>query len=97
MENLKVINQRENPLFNRKEVQINVEINVAPKTKEAEELVAKHFLSQPENVKIRKIKGRFGSKSFTISANIYNSKEDKDQIEKSKKNKKENKTEEKKE
>jgi|GEM_PF-1249972 len=95
MKNLKILKQRENPLFNRKEIEVNLEANVAPKIREAEELIAKEFSSQPENVKIKKIKGRFGSKNFIISANIYNSKEDKDKIEpKSKKEKKqtENKT-----
>ncbi len=98
MKNLKTINQRENSLFNRREVEINVETNVAPKIKEAEEFIAKEFSSSPENVKINKIKGRFGSNNFVITAKVYNSKEDKDKIEpKSKKEKAEAKTEEKKE
>ena len=97
MKDLKIIKQRENPLFNRKEVEISIEANVTPKIKEAEDLVAKEFASHADNVKIKKIKGRFGSNSFIIFANIYHTKEDKDKIEKSKKNKKENKTEEKKE
>jgi len=96
MKDLKIINQRENPLFNRKEVEIIVETNVTPKIKEAEEFVAKEFACHADNIKIKKVKGRFGSNSFVIFANIYHTKEDKDKIEKSKKNK-ENKTEEKKE
>ena len=92
MKNLKILKQRENPLFNRREVEINLEARVAPKIREAEEFIAKEFSSHTDNVKIKKIKGRFGSNNFVISANIYNSKEEKEKIEpKSKKDKKENK------
>lgn len=100
MKNLRTLKQRENPLFNRKEVEIIIETNIAPKTSETEGFIAKEFSTNQENVKIKKIKGRFGSNNFTITANIYHSKEDKDKIEpKSRKEKKaiENKTEEKKE
>ena len=82
MKIIKIINQRENPLFNRKEAEIMIEASVAPKMSEAEAFIAKEFSTNSDNVKIRKIKGRFGSKNFIITANIYNSKEDKDKIEK---------------
>jgi len=100
MKDLKIIKQRENPLFNRKEIEILIETPVAPKISETEEFIAKEFSTHAENVKVKKIKGRFGSTNFTITANIYYSKEDKDKIEpKSKKEKKavEIKSEEKKE
>jgi len=93
MKDLKIIKQRENPLFNRKEMKISIETNIAPKMKEAEEFVAKEFSSHVDNIKIRKIKGRFGSNTFIITVNIYNSKEDKDKMEKSKKTKTEEKKE----
>ncbi len=100
MKNMKILTQKENPLFNRKEIEVSIETLVAPKISDAEAFIAKEFSSQQENVKIKKVKGRFGSNSFIISASIYSSKEDKDKIEpKSKKGKKqaENKSEEKKE
>jgi ribosomal protein S24E len=87
MKILKILKQRENPLFNRKEIEINIETNIAPKTSEAEAFIAKEFSSSAENIKVKKIKGRFGSNNFIITANIYYSKEDKDKIEKSKKEK----------
>ncbi len=93
MKNMKILAQRENPLFNRKEIEIVIETNIAPKISETEEFIAKEFSTSNENVKVKKVKGRFGSTNFTITANIYHSKEDKDKIEpKSKKEKK--KTEE---
>ena len=93
MKNLKILKQRENPLFNRKEIEISIETNIAPRLSETEAFVAKEFSTNHENVKIKKIKGRFGSNNFIITANIYHSKEDKDKIEpKSKKEKQTEKT-----
>ncbi len=105
MKNLKILEQKENPLFNRKEIEIIIETSIAPKIQEAKEFIAKEFSSDAENIKVKKIKGRFGSNNFIITANIYGSREDKEKTEpKSKKEKKfeeqkaaENKTEEKKE
>ncbi|OGJ13197.1 hypothetical protein A3K82_01315 [Candidatus Pacearchaeota archaeon RBG_19FT_COMBO_34_9] len=90
MNKLTILNQKENPLFSRKEIEINIETNVTPKKGEAEEFISKEFAVNPENVKVKKIKGKFGSNNFIITANIYSSKEDKDKTEpKSKKEKKE--------
>jgi len=88
-EKITIITQKDNPLFNRKELVVSIDTDVTPKITEAEEFIAKEFSSNPENVKIRKIEGRFGSTNFTITANIYSSKEDKEKIEnKTKKEKK---------
>jgi ribosomal protein S24E len=89
MEKITVITEKQNPLFNRKELVLSVDTNVSPKISEAEAFIAKEFSSSAENVKVRKIKGRFGSTNFVITANIYSSKEDKEKIEnKTKKEKK---------
>jgi ribosomal protein S24E len=88
-EKITVITEKQNPLFNRKELVLSVDTNVSPKISEAEAFIAKEFSSSAENVKVRKIKGRFGSTNFVITANIYSSKEEKDKIEsKAKKEKK---------
>jgi len=73
---MEVINEKENKLFNRKEIQINVEAEVTPSHKEAKKLISEKFSTLPENIRIKKIAGKFGSKVFEISANIYSSKED---------------------
>ena len=92
MEKFKIITQKENPAFNRKEVEVHVETSITPKISEAAEFIAKEFSSNTENVKIKKIKGRFGSNVFIITANIYSVQEDKDKIEtRTKKAKKEGK------
>jgi len=88
MSNLKIVRQIENPLFKRQEVEVNFESNVPPKMQEAEELLAKEFSTNAENVKIKKISGSFGSRVFKITANIYSLKEDKDKTEIKKKEKK---------
>lgn len=78
---IKNIEKRENPLFDREEIEILVEANITPKNSEAEKLVSEKFSAPIENIKIKKIFGKFGSNKFTITANIYASKEDKDKIE----------------
>jgi len=80
-EKMKILNERKNPAFDRREIEVEGILDVTPKIKEAEELIGKEFSANPENVKIKKIKGRFGSKNFVITANIYSSKEEKDKIE----------------
>lgn len=88
MEKIIILNQRENPLFKRNELELSIEADTTPKTDETESMIAKEFSTNEENVKIKKIKGKFGSKKFIITANVYHSKEEKDNIEpKSKKEK----------
>jgi ribosomal protein S24E len=91
MNKLTILNQRENPVFNRKEVELNAESNLTPTINEAENLVAEKFSVNQENVKIKKIKGKFGSDNFIISAHVYSSKEDREKAETIKKEKKEKK------
>ncbi len=88
MEKVTILSKKENPLFNRKEVNVSVHIDITPKMHEAEEFVAKEFSVAPENVKIKKIKGQFGSRTFVISANVYSSKEEKEKTEKASKKEK---------
>ncbi len=89
MHEFKILEEKENSLFNRKEAVIEVKADVTPSKAEAEKLISEKFSAPIENIKIKKISGKFGSKIFTITVNIYSSKEDKDKIEpKGKKDKK---------
>jgi len=81
MENLKVINEKENPLFGRKEIKIEIKSEITPKKTDVSKLISEKFSSKPENILVKKIAGKFGSKNFTVSANIYNSKKERDEIE----------------
>lgn len=81
MENFKIIDEKENPLFNRKEVRASIEADITPSNADIVKLISEKFSTQPENIKIKKIEGSFGLNNFIIIANIYNSKEDKESIE----------------
>ena len=78
---LKIIKEKENSLFARKEVQLSLEATVPPKKDEAATLIAQQFSTQPENISVKGVYGKFGSKEFTINANIYSSKEEKEKTE----------------
>lgn len=78
---METINERKNPLFGRKEVQIKITDREFPAKKdEAAKLIAEKFSVPEENVHIEKIDGKFGTRSFTILAEIYDSKEQKESI-----------------
>jgi len=81
MENLKIIKETDNPLFNRKEIQMEINADVTPSHSEVEDLISKKLSTDKENVKIKKIHGKFGSRDFLITANVYKSPEDKDKTE----------------
>lgn len=72
----KVILEKENPLFSRKEVQLEVEQQVTPSTEEAKEVLVKQFGADKDLIRIRTISSRFGTNVFVISADLYKSKED---------------------
>jgi len=82
MESFKILNEKENPLFNRKEIQVSVESQTNPKKQEIKDLLSEKLSVPKENIKIKKIFGNFGSKTFNINANIYSSKKDKEFLEK---------------
>ncbi len=81
MENFKILEEKENPLFNRKEIQASIESEVTPSNSDIKKLISGKFSTQIENIKIKKILGKFGSKTFEVLANIYASKQDKENIE----------------
>lgn len=78
---IKILEEKENQLFNRKELKFEIETEVTPSHVEVEKLISEKFSTVAENIKIDKIEGKFGIKKFLIIAKIYNSKEDKDNFE----------------
>jgi ribosomal protein S24E len=94
MEKFEILKQKENPLFKRKEIIVSIEEDITPKNSDVEKFLSEKFSSPAENIKIKKILGKFGSHKFAITANIYASKEDKEKTEpKEKKEKVEEKIE----
>jgi len=82
---LKIINETENPLFNRKEIQLSLKADTTPSREEVVKIISEKFSIPVESIKIKKISGKFGSKVFTVIANLYASEEKKDKIESKKK------------
>lgn len=82
---LKIISDNENPLFNRREIEGDIHAESSPSREEVTKIISDKFSVNPEVVKIRTIKGKFGEKVFLIVANIYKSKEDLDNTELKKK------------
>lgn len=68
--------QKENPLFSRKEVVLQVQAEVVPSIVESKKIVAKEFSSKEDVVRIRKISGKFGAHIFSIVADVYDSLEE---------------------
>ena len=73
---IKIVKELENPLFSRKEVHVSVEDALTPSLIEARKIVAEQFKSDEALVRVRKVDTRFGSKVFTIIADIYSSVEE---------------------
>ena len=86
---LKITEEKENALFNRKEIKGFIDSEVVPSRIETSKILSEKFKVPWENIKIKKIVGKFGSKTFSVEANIYSSKQDKDSIELKKKKEKE--------
>jgi len=76
-----IINETENPLFNRKEIQLSLKAGTTPSREEVAKIISEKFSIPVENIKIKKILGKFGSKVFTVIANLYASEEDKNKTE----------------
>ncbi len=79
---LKITKEKENPLFNRKEISFELSAEITPSHTEILNLISKKLSIPEENIKVKKITGRFGSKNFLISANVYKEKKDKERAEK---------------
>lgn len=81
MEKFKIIEERENPLFRRKEIRVSIDSEVSPNRSEILNFISEKFSVPADNILVRKINGKFGSKNFTISANLYSSREEKENTE----------------
>jgi ribosomal protein S24E len=73
---IKIIEEKMNPLFSRKEVKLEVKTEIVPSQDEAKKIIADKFSCNEEFVRLRKIDARYGVQSFTIIADIYDSKEE---------------------
>ncbi len=81
MEKFKLVEERENPLFNRKEIKFEISSEVTPSRMEIGKIVSEKFSAEPKKVKIKKISGKFGSKNFSVNIFIYKTEEQKNRTE----------------
>lgn len=78
---MEIIENKQNPFLKRREIKIIVEAVKNPTMQEAVKMVVEQFKAVEDSITIKKIKGKFGRKTFLVEANIYNNKEDKEKIE----------------
>ena len=78
---MKIIEEKNNPLFRRKEIIVEISFKASPSFSEVEKLLSENLKVPAENIKIKKIHGGFGHNSFTINTFVYHSKEDKEKME----------------
>ena len=73
---LKIIEEKENPLFNRREFQFEIQLKVTPSKVEVGKSLSGKFSVALDTIEIKKIAGKFGSNIFKIRVFIYKTKED---------------------
>jgi len=76
MDDIKIIEEKQNPLFKRREVKLSVVGDVIPSKDEVDKFLSEKYKSDPSKIRIKKIDSKFGSKEFIIEANIYDSEEE---------------------
>jgi len=82
---LKILEEKNNPMFKRREIKAVIASEITPSRNAILELLSKKFDAPVENIKIKSIKGNFGANNFSIEANIYSSKQEKEIVELKKK------------
>lgn len=78
---IKNIHEIKNNVFDRKELKAIIVCEITPSNKEVIEFLSKKLSVPEEGIKLNGIYGGFGSKEFKIEANIYQSKEERNKIE----------------
>jgi len=78
---MNVISDFRNDLLKRKEVKLIIESQSNPGFQNSLGILAQHFKAKEETIAMKAVKSKFGRNTFLIDAFIYDSKEDKDNIE----------------
>ena len=86
---VKIISEQQNPLFNRKEIQGEIKSDIAPSKQEILDNLSKKYSIPRNAIRILDIKGKFGTKDFSMRANVYPGQEERDNVEKLSKKEKE--------
>ena len=78
---LKIIEEKENPLFNRKEIVATIKSDTSPRKEEITKILSEKYSVPINALRILNIKGKFGIKDFQIRASIYPSDKEKNNVE----------------
>ena len=71
-----------NELFKRQEIVVELESDKNPSFDETKKKLSEKFSKPEENIDVYRIKGNFGKNKFKVEVNIYDSKEDLENIKK---------------
>ncbi len=72
----KLLEEKENPLFNRREMKFEIKEKVIPSKETVKEELAKKYSVDKELVQVMDISGKFGVQIFKVTTHIYKDKED---------------------
>ena len=78
---LQNLNDFENKLLKRREIEIVVESESNPGFKSSKEIIVKQFKVPEDTVIVKNVKSEFGRHDFVVDAMIYDSKEDLEKLE----------------
>jgi len=81
MENFKIISEKINPLFERREIQATINSESTPSKEEVKKFLTEKLSVSEDVLKLENIKGRFGSNEFIITAKVYKTSEHRNSIE----------------
>ena len=73
---IKIIEEKKNALFSRREVKVEIKVQVTPSKEETKKIIADKFKVDENLIRIRDILGKFGISLFTVRADIYDSVEE---------------------
>lgn len=82
---METIRDFDNRLLNRREVSLMIKSNTNPGFENSLKSIVEKFEAAEELIVVNNIYGKFGSNEFVIEAFIYSSPEDKNKLEKRKK------------
>lgn len=81
MTELKIIEEKENPLFKRKEIIAEMDAEVTPSNADITKKISEKYSKEEKAIKVYSIKGKYGRKNTTIKAKVYDSPEELNRIE----------------
>lgn len=92
---MEVKHTMKNDLFKRQELVMELEADKNPSFEEARKRISENVKKSEENIDVLSVHGKFGRNIFIITANVYDSREDKEKAVAMRKTQKQRETEKK--